>query len=672
MAHPVNPAPDPRPLAYADQQLLLKLRTHFGRIAGSDLQIDAKEFQKAIGISSEYLATRIFDLFDRDGSGTVTVDEFIDRVQGLIFGSDRQKLRFAFRLHDHDGDGLISRQELDRIITMSLGEDRVNVKRERVQELVHAFYAKADVNRDGYISFPEFERVVTAHPEVLKQITKTEACWICPNEQLLSHLDDREVSGGRRLVNFFQDRGMEAVVITVWLLANAALFGFAVLKYQQKGAPWMVQLARGGGACLNFNGALILLPMMRRLLTWIRQTWLHKLLPVDESIGFHKLVAHAMWGFALLHTAMHFTNYALNTKSFVAALFMSKAGLTGFILLVVFATMWTCSLDFVRRRGKFELFYWTHMLYWAWFALCLVHGPVFWMWAGVPIAGYLLERVVRLARRTGKTEIIAGHPLRSGVTHLEIRRPPGWEHRAGDYLFLRIPGIAKHEWHPFTISGAPEKEAVSVHIRTLGNWTRAVREFFQERERIHDHSPVPCFIDGPYGTPSAKIFDCRNVVLVGAGIGVTPFASILQSILYRQMGKSNAASKLKKVHFVWLNKDQYSFEWFRGLLWGLEQQDHSNLLDIHICMTNGRVDISAAALGVAREIVHGETGKDLVTELRAKTHFGRPDWDELLGGILRQHAPEPVHVFFCGPEGLARVVKSHSRKLGMIFRQEHF
>ncbi len=40
-------------------------------------------------------------------------------------------------------------------------------------------------------------------------------------------------------------------------------------------------------------------------------------------------------------------------------------------------------------------------------------------------------------------------------------------------------------------------------------------------------------IDGPYGAPSSHIFRAQHAVLIGAGIGVTPFASILQSIMHR-------------------------------------------------------------------------------------------------------------------------------------------
>jgi len=41
------------------------------------------------------------------------------------------------------------------------------------------------------------------------------------------------------------------------------------------------------------------------------------------------------------------------------------------------------------------------------------------------------------------------------------------------------------------------------------------------------------YIDGPYGTPSTRIFQAEHAVLIGAGIGVTPFASILQSIMMK-------------------------------------------------------------------------------------------------------------------------------------------
>ena len=111
------------------------------------------------------------------------------------------------------------------------------------------------------------------------------------------------------------------------------------------------------------------------------------------------------------------------------------------------------------------------------------------------------------------------------------------------------------------------------------------------------------------------------------------------------------------MHFFWLNRDQYAFEWFGALLEELETRDHEELLDVHICMTGGRGGATAAGLEIAREVLHAVGQRDLVTGLRGLTHMGHPDWAAVLAGIAEQHAPEPVEVYFCGPKGLARKLR---------------
>lgn len=59
----------------------------------------------------------------------------------------------------------------------------------------------------------------------------------------------------------------------------------------------------------------------------------------------------------------------------------------------------------------------------------------------------------------------------------------------------------------------------------------------------------PCLrmaIDGPFGTASEDVFRYEVVMLVGAGIGVTPFASILKSVWYKRI-QNNQDVFTKKV-----------------------------------------------------------------------------------------------------------------------------
>lgn len=108
-----------------------------------------------------------------------------------------------------------------------------------------------------------------------------------------------------------------------------------------------------------------------------------------------------------------------------------------------------------------QVFYWTHLLYIPFWVLVIFHGPNFWKWFIGPGILYLFERALRLSTmRTdrGKTYISSGLLLPSRVTHLVIKRPPQFDFHPGDYVFVNVPAIAKYEWHPFTISSAPEQE----------------------------------------------------------------------------------------------------------------------------------------------------------------------------------------------------------------------
>lgn len=45
--------------------------------------------------------------------------------------------------------------------------------------------------------------------------------------------------------------------------------------------------------------------------------------------------------------------------------------------------------------------------------------------------------------------------------------------KAGQYIFINCPQISYFQWHPFTLTSAPEEDFISVNFKIVGDWTRS-------------------------------------------------------------------------------------------------------------------------------------------------------------------------------------------------------
>lgn len=56
----------------------------------------------------------------------------------------------------------------------------------------------------------------------------------------------------------------------------------------------------------------------------------------------------------------------------------------------------------------------------------------------------------------------------------------GFKMEVGQYVFVNCPAISQLEWHPFTMTSAPEEDFFSVHIRSAGDWTDKLIEIMKK------------------------------------------------------------------------------------------------------------------------------------------------------------------------------------------------
>ncbi len=71
--------------------------------------------------------------------------------------SREDKLKFAFRMYDLDGDDKISKEELLAVLTMMVG---ANISEDQLMSIAERTIMEADADKDNLISFDEFKKVL--------------------------------------------------------------------------------------------------------------------------------------------------------------------------------------------------------------------------------------------------------------------------------------------------------------------------------------------------------------------------------------------------------------------------------------------------------------------------------------------------------------------------------
>ncbi|KAA0200279.1 hypothetical protein HAZT_HAZT010796 [Hyalella azteca] len=306
----------------------------------------------------------------------------------------------------------------------------------------------------------------------------------------------------KRQMTWLNNNASYVFFLACFVAANAVLFGLRIWQYRH--AYVMEMMARAFGQCLNLNCALLLSLILRRSITRLRNSKLGAVLPCDRHVHLHKMAGWAVFMCSLLHTMFHvcnlvkvseetgisFWSYMLETRHGIGWIW-GLANQSGILLLVMLFVIVTFSHRCIRKSGYFEVFYFTHLLSLPFWVLMVVHGPRFWMWLLVPGTAFVAEacvRVMQVYSDRGRTSVVAVEELPSQVMKLTIQRPQEFEFRAGEYVYLNVPSVAKHEWHPFTISSAPEQEGTfTVHVRSVGGWTQRLLDLLRDAPQKQLH-----------------------------------------------------------------------------------------------------------------------------------------------------------------------------------------
>ncbi|CAD5192191.1 unnamed protein product [Musa acuminata subsp. malaccensis] len=171
------------------------------------------------------------------------------------------------------------------------------------------------------------------------------------------------------------------------------------------------------------------------------------------------------------------------------------------------------------------------------------------------------------------------------------------------------------------------------------------------------------FIDGPYGAPAQDYKKYDILLLIGLGIGATPFISILRDLLNNtqlmqemqnedEPDSENKGNGPGRAYFYWVTREQGSFEWFKSVMDEVAESDHNNVIEMHDYLTSvyEEGDVQSTLMPMVQSLQHAKSGLDIVSG----RHFARPNWRKVFSDLASAHKASQIGVFYCGSAKLTQ------------------
>ncbi|BFY98360.1 hypothetical protein BsWGS_01400 [Bradybaena similaris] len=664
------------------------------------------EFKAYFGIlssgKSDQKAEMFFKMFDTSRTGKITKEDYKKMIM-VLFEMNETSRSKEFNINDmvdkvfkqvgKDQQGYLTFQDFKTIML----QDTADVWKSAVLNLEVAGetatigYKKSVKERaksfiDGYNVLNKSSQRPTSMVTFKSDVRLPSTLESAPKTKFQTFV--------QRWTRYVDNHRLQIFWVTLYTLVTIGIFVERAYYYSferehaglRRLAGYGVSVTRGAASAQMFTYASLLVTMCRNTLTFFRETFLHRFIPFDNFHDMHIYVAFLAVLFSVIHVIGHIINFFhictqssddLNCyfreyfratdvlASFHYWTYQTITGLTGVALILVLVVIYVFAMPFARRN-VFKYFKSTHNLYIAIYILMFLHGhhrlvqPPLWPWYFIgPVVLFTLDKLVSVSRNKVLLPVHKARLLPSGVIQLVFKRPLSFDYHSGQWVRIACPELGKGEYHPFTLTSAPHEEHLSLHIRAVGPWTSNLRKLFDSNKLTT--TPLPryqIYLDGPFGESHQDWYRYSVSVLIGGGIGVTPFASILKDIATRAMNVNRLP--VQKVYFVWVTRTQQSFEWMTDIIRQTEAADVRDFLDVQICITQlkEQFDLRTTMLYICERHFQKIAGVSMFTGLRAKTHFGRPKFNAYFQALKLVHKDVgQIGVFSCGPPAMTNSVQ---------------
>uniref|UniRef100_A0A182MK15 FAD-binding FR-type domain-containing protein n=1 Tax=Anopheles culicifacies TaxID=139723 RepID=A0A182MK15_9DIPT len=446
------------------------------------------------------------------------------------------------------------------------------------------------------------------------------------------------------------------IIAFFWIGFNFVVFCKAFNNYHHDVEYYYLSRILGNGLCvsrgtvpvLNVTMALITLPTCKTfnlLLHKLFGRWSMRLLVhyLEKTKVLHLLLGYSLLIVAIVHSVAHFVNIVNFVDNYderyreinwangpddniMRLLFATPTGFSGCIMLVTLVAMAYLARRSVRDRF-YNSFITSHHLFLVFYGMMFYHP---------------LSNIIKHQTNTDKHKIMCD--LVDNVTL----------HSNEDLLVLceeppQFAAGVKRAWI-WPLLPTEDRNDITLTIKVRGDWTEELYDRVAQREQckrnlggVDPYRRIEFLLDGPYPSVMSNMLDCKRILFIGAGVGITPFVTIMRLLL------STNVDKPARVHLVWIARSLETFLWFADEIARLQEkfwsQNKPDRFWVKLYWTQNY-----------DEHLLAECFGDMPS-IKSRMHRGRPNWNDVFIDLVTLYPKKSVSVFSCGPKELTKEIR---------------
>lgn len=324
------------------------------------------------------------------------------------------------------------------------------------------------------------------------------------------------------------------LLVTYWWVADGGISDLG---------GWATALMSVGRIAGLWSAQLLLV----QVLLMARLPWLENAYGRDRLVRIHRVVGFTSFSLMVTHVVVIIGGYAAGQWSAVLSttwdlvttyggMLLAAAGTVCLVMVVV------TSLRAARRRLRYESWHLLHLYAYLGVGLALPHqlwtgqeflqsrtATIYWwaLWAVTAVAVLVWRVALPLIRSTRhQLRVTSVVPESSDVVsvYLTGRRLDALPLEAGQFLNVRfLSGAGWTRSNPYSISAAPDGHSIRLTARLVGDGSRRMAA-------VPPGTKVT--FEGPYGRLGERARHSRRVLMIGAGVGITPLRALAEGLDY--------------------------------------------------------------------------------------------------------------------------------------------